>query len=71
MIEIAPKSNHLLYEDALLYCAFCNHAGYKDWRMPTKEEWRIYCDSIGWHLNDPSSREFRYPIIPVRDIIVD
>lgn len=40
MIELAPPSSKMMvYEEALLYCTFCNHNGYTDWRLPTKSEY--------------------------------
>lgn len=66
MIEFAPISEYdMTYEEAVIYCRFCDHNGYKDWRMPTYEELKqhdmLYC----WYLNDFDSESFE--VIPVRD----
>lgn len=30
--EVAPQSEPLLYNEAVLYCYTCTHAGHYDWR---------------------------------------
>jgi hypothetical protein len=73
MIEIAPVSRiEFTYADALLYCSFLNHRCYKDWRMPTREEWWEY-ELTGWrasHLHPVSYRfaNGKQVVTPVRDI---
>lgn len=52
MLIAAPESERMMtYEDALLYCAFCNHGGYRDWRMPTYSEWLALGLYGGWWLD--------------------
>lgn len=51
MIEKAPSSENLMtYEEAILYCAFCRHDGYSDWRMPTRCEW-VAVSGSGWYID--------------------
>lgn len=39
MIQVAPTVKiWMSYEEAVLYCSFCNHDGYSDWRLPTLEQ---------------------------------
>lgn len=40
MFEVAPKETAIKanWDEANLYCTFCNHNGYTDWRLPTIEE---------------------------------
>ena len=49
-LEVGPVSSKFLtYEEAVLYCTFCEHGGYTDWRLPT---WAEYCylpSLIGWY----------------------
>jgi hypothetical protein len=57
MIMTAPTSNkRLSYDEALLYCQFCNYKGYTDWCMPTDNEYRMIMNDgerlIGWTRND-------------------
>ncbi len=85
MIELAPTSeNEMTYEEAVLYCAFCRHSGYNDWRLPTKEEY--YADAeisiehtMAWYsqaLNDihhwwtpmHSTDCYLMTVFPVRDV---
>lgn len=68
MIALAPNSvTEMIYDEALLYCTFCNHDGYSDWRMPTFHEY-IYTDMInGWYLT-ATDMAASWPITPVRDV---
>lgn len=74
MIEIAPRSlNDMSFEEALLYCIFCDHAGHKDWRLPTSKEYRGYAIIFSWyddysHINFGFSKGFRRYVTPVRTI---
>ena len=66
MIEFAPKSeNQMSYAEAVLYCNFCDHDGYTDWRMPTLNE-VIGTLNNGWYHGCKS--QLSWPVTPVRDI---
>ena len=67
MIEVAPPSNAMSYDEALLYCQFLEHNGYSDWRMPTKQEWLDNDNIIGWHTTIRLQHLDR-SVIPVRDV---
>ncbi len=69
MIERAPISeNKMTFEEAILYCQFCNHNGYTDWRMPTADEWICDVDIpfSSWYISDPDV--YASCVVPVRDI---
>ena len=71
MLEFAPLSeNRMTYNEAMLYCAFCTHNGYSDWRMITHEEWYILPNThrLATWLVDDLLREGNdlYPVVPVR-----
>lgn len=67
-IESAPTSEkEMTYEEALLYCTFCNHNGNTDWRLPTRDECEYLAIYTMWYLNDPSSYWEDY-VMPVRDV---
>jgi hypothetical protein len=72
MIESAPISaKSMTYAEALLYCQFCDHNGYTDWRMPTVEEsyiyWKYQKDNTGgWYTYSSSLKNCQ--VIPVRYI---
>ena len=68
-LELAPYSPDLTYDEAVLYCLFCNHDGHNDWRMPTREE-RDTCDSIRFWIVDDEWRTNTtlWPVRPVRTI---
>ena len=67
MITKAPITDiDLLYEDALLYCAFCRHNGHSDWRMPTHSEY-LNDDISGWYVDRPNGGR-SMAVTPVRDI---
>jgi hypothetical protein len=59
MIELAPTSeNEMTYEEAVLYCAFCRHNGYNDWRLPTKDEYYMDAEisiehTMSWYSEAP------------------
>ena len=77
MLELAPAVYSLTYDEAVMYCFFLEHNGYRDWRMPTMYEflftlslpdsydiwvWYIGRDSI---VSSPSTR---HTLIPVRTV---
>lgn len=70
MFDIAPTSEKsLTYEEAVIYCAFCRHNGYSDWRMPTKQEYEKISKLYGWmviYWDDVIDILLR--VTPVRDI---
>ena len=74
MIELAPEScEWLTYNEAILYCQFCDHNEHLDWRMPTAEEYRYYSITYGWYVNTESIRRAYHSaatrrVTPVRDI---
>lgn len=45
MIEIAPLSDKMSYDEAWLYCATLTHNNKYDWRIPTDYEF-TYNDEI-------------------------
>ena len=55
------------YDEAVLYCTFCTHNGYTDWRMPTKAEWSDSRGMIGWWLDYGESSHY-WSVTPVRTI---
>jgi len=39
-LDLAPRSqNKMSFDEAQMYIFFCKHNGYKNWRLPTREEW--------------------------------
>jgi|LakMenE01Jun11ns_1017448.scaffolds.fasta_scaffold9954590_3 hypothetical protein len=72
IIEIAPKSvNGMPYEEAVLYCRFCTHNGYTDWRMPTRDEYSTNLGLTGWYVNrhiDKFDYNTNWKVCPVRDV---
>jgi hypothetical protein len=70
MIEWALQSTYeMTYEEAVLYCTFCNFNGYRDWRMPTYQECLSLKYMPGWFIG--STSESRWIVTPVRDITLD
>lgn len=73
MIDIAPSSSDTMtYDDALLYCQFLEYDGYRDWCMPTEEEW-INLDHIqlmSWWCDDVNIKNdgIFLSVVPVRDV---
>jgi hypothetical protein len=67
MLEFAPASVALSYEEALLYCQFCNHGGYNDWRMPTSLEWFDVAHLHGWYRDRLKLLTLESQVVPVRD----
>lgn len=73
MIEIAPVSRiEFTYADALLYCKFLNHKCYRDWRLPTRDEWWEHQLS-GWRESHMHPIKYKFAgikqfVTPVRDV---
>lgn len=70
MIEFAPVSvNKMTFGEAIMYCTFCNHCGYSDWRLPTWEEYQWY-DMRGWYWDNIWFDNFKFMsvVTPVRDV---
>lgn len=66
MIELAPQSEvGMSYEEAVLYCAFLEYNGHKDWRLPADSEGVQY-NLYSWYLNDIASG--MWCVVPVRDV---
>ena len=68
-IKIGPVSSRFItYDQAVLYCTFCRHDGYSDWRLPT---WAEYCDLdiIGWYevSSDTINKATKRVVFPVRN----
>jgi hypothetical protein len=74
MIELAPSSeSRMSYDEALLYCQFCNHNGYTDWRLPTAYEYfrgpASHAIELSWYVDiDEPYIDVGLPVVPVRDI---
>jgi hypothetical protein len=75
MIELAPRSKKpMSYDEAFLYCRFCNHGGHNDWRLQTLPEklslMRTQFTSAGlnWHVNDDPISAHLWYAQPVRDV---
>jgi hypothetical protein len=73
MLEFAPESESLMtYEEALLYCQFCNHNGHMDWKMPTAIEYFSTPIEAGWFLTAneiPAMMDINIRMVtPVRDV---
>jgi hypothetical protein len=68
-ISVAPKTdNKMSYEEALLYCQFCNHNGYTDWRLPTLDEYlSIGMHNFCWWASSLYLNNRKY-VIPVRSV---
>jgi hypothetical protein len=69
MIEFAPRSeNKMTYDEAILYCQFCNHDGHIDWRMPTYMECAQAISILhnAWYIDMLSG--LLWWSIPVRDV---
>jgi|688.fasta_scaffold00172_94 hypothetical protein len=69
MIEFAPISPMLTYEEAVIYCTFLDYNGYRDWRMPTKEEYSNPYVTHGWYVKKNQFKPIdKFLVTPVRDI---
>lgn len=81
MIQAAPPTNDdMTYEEAIVYCQFCTHNGYTDWRLPTWDECCSSASNIYFRINSKfcwysDIKRFTFhphpnrKVIPVRDII--
>jgi hypothetical protein len=67
MIIKAPPSNYINYNAAVLYCAFCNHDGRTDWKMPTRFESRRY-RLYGWVVEDNNTFNMLSTVTPIREV---
>ena len=71
-IQLAPPHRVKTYDQAWLYCLLLDYEGYKDWRMPVLDEWRVsydydiknasYCEEL------TNTYYTKTCICPVRDI---
>lgn len=69
MIVLAPRSDYeLTYEEALLYCKFLEYDDYKNWRMPTYQEWLDLDEMHGWFYGRLTLLALSLYVIPVRTI---
>lgn len=72
MFVLAPtSSNNMSYEEAMLYCTFCDYGGYTDWRMPTREEYLVMKSrgvTLGWYVNRTTRLYPGWDVTPVRTI---
>lgn len=69
MIVIAPLTeNTMSYDEALLYCAFLDYNGHRDWRLPTRDEYDSNVSIWGWYAGRSSEWAVSYKVCPVRDI---
>lgn len=68
MIELAPVSKKpMSYDEALLYCQFCDHGSYTDWRMPTVTEYIFTGKNIlGWYVRTTGTLARKELVTPVR-----
>jgi hypothetical protein len=66
MIQVAPiVKTPMSYEEAVLYCSFCNHDGYSDWRLPTLEQ--LHRSNISTHSwYQESISKLTWYVTPVR-----
>jgi hypothetical protein len=71
MIDQAPISPPLMYDEAELYTYTCTHDNKYDWRMPTQDEWNRTVGMTGWYelLNMQMYRpNLTVQVIPVRTV---
>jgi hypothetical protein len=72
IVEAPMLKRWLSYDDAVLYCQFCNHDGYTDWRMPTHSEWLNEMGATNcWHQERTISGIYhpvQWFVIPVRTV---
>ena len=66
MIELAPPSKVMTYSEAILYCQFLEYNGYRDWRLPTRDEFGGNTNIWGWFIDRNTGQLWR--VTPVRDI---
>lgn len=71
-----PSTSAITYDEAVLYCKFCNHGGYIDWRLPVYYEWQLIGKQVTnihhypWFAGYDAyySSDSVYFAVPVRDI---
>jgi hypothetical protein len=70
IVEAPVLQRWLSYDEALLYCQFCNHDGYADWRIPTFSEWlNEMTDLNAWHQGRMiGAWGATWFVVPVRDV---
>lgn len=72
MLEFAPPSRRIQYDEAWLYCATCTHDNKHDWRFPTEQEIKDRLPIDPWYSDIFVDLEFlifinaKYQTIPVR-----
>lgn len=66
MLIRAPRSpNKMTYEEAVIYCKFCDHNGHNDWRMPDRSEYVYFGSySMCWYdgISYPDSENYAIPV---------
>ena len=68
MLELAPLSEEMTYDEALWYCLWLEHDGKTGWRLPTIAEWAntkgipVY----SWRQNEHRKLFSAMPVVPVR-----
>jgi hypothetical protein len=67
MIEKAPPSKVMSYEEAILYCQFLEYNGHRDWRMPTSSEYLDTTGLSGWFVDRKGGFNTRN-VTPVRTV---
>ena len=68
MIEQAPMTaNAMTYEEAAMYCFFLEHNGYRDWRLPTRDEYCQTSNLFGWYTGRLGLEDTRL-VCPVRTV---
>jgi hypothetical protein len=69
MLEVAPISDHeMTYEEAVLYCAFLDYNGHRDWRLPDRAEYMDVIGISGWYVCRSSEWVSKWKVCPVRDV---
>ena len=73
MIEIAPEEYWIkcTFDQAIIYCTMLEIDGKKDWRLPTKKEFRDNIKSDhGWYNSDFGLyyENTFFNCVPVRDL---
>lgn len=64
MIQFAPNSVKMSYEDAVVYCLFLEYDSYKDWEVPSAVMYWLneQIDHSSWHINHPDVQESNHQI---------
>ena len=69
MLALAPISEkEMTYSEAILYCTFCQHDDYTDWRLPDRAEWLDVIGITGWYDGRGSEWVSKWKVCPVRDV---